>query len=131
LPALPAGQFVTEFAVENDSTLAVARRLVDQGHHTAVLNFASANHPGGGFLHGARAQEKSLARCSAPYECLVGQPMYDYLRDRDYDPLDSDYALYSPKAAAQRVVFPHLHGILPRFSNGNAKRLGGQDPITF
>lgn len=34
-------------AVENSSTLATARRLVDSGHHPVALNFASARHPGG------------------------------------------------------------------------------------
>merc|ERR1712008_39917 len=39
--------------------------------HIAVLNFASATNPGGGFKGGAQAQEESLARSSALYPCLA------------------------------------------------------------
>jgi uncharacterized protein (TIGR02452 family) len=50
----PAGH-ATHVEVENESTLAAARRLVRDGHRAVALNFASARHPGGGFLNGARA----------------------------------------------------------------------------
>ncbi|KAJ7736222.1 hypothetical protein DFH07DRAFT_986901 [Mycena maculata] len=36
----------------------------------AVLNFASATSPGGGFLYGARAQEETIARSSNLYSSL-------------------------------------------------------------
>src|SRR5262245_54595814 len=55
----PAGHS-TRYEVENESTLAAARRLVRDGGRVVALNFASARHPGGGFLGGARAQEESL-----------------------------------------------------------------------
>src|SRR5262245_47594564 len=58
--------------VVNKSTLAAALRLVEEGLRPAALNFASAKHPGGGFLGGARAQEESLARSSGLYACLRG-----------------------------------------------------------
>ena len=117
LPDLPAGQFVTEITVENDSTLAVARRLIDQDYDTVVLNFASATHPGGGFLHGARAQEEYLTRSSTLYECLVQQPMYDW-HARHGDPLYSDYALYSPRVpvfrgrSGQLLEEPYCVGVI-------------------
>lgn len=44
-----------------------------------VLNFASAKHPGGGFLTGAQAQEESIARSSTLYPILMtetGQQFY-------------------------------------------------------
>lgn len=85
----------TTIEVLNITTLAAARRLLDAKLQVAVLNFASATHPGGGFLHGARAQEEYLARSSALYACLRDQPMYGFHRD-DYDPLYSDYLIYSP-----------------------------------
>jgi hypothetical protein len=45
-----------------------------------VLNFASARHPGGGFLKGANAQEESLARCTGLYACLTRQAVSGYYR---------------------------------------------------
>ena len=64
---VPSGN-PTRFEVVNDTTLAVARRLASN-HRVCALNFASARHPGGGFLNGARAQEESLCRASALYAC--------------------------------------------------------------
>src|SRR5262249_6110477 len=56
----------TEFELVNETTLQGSARIVESGkyQHIAVLNFASAKHPGGGFLGGAKAQEESLARSS-------------------------------------------------------------------
>jgi uncharacterized protein (TIGR02452 family) len=91
---VPSGR-ATRFEVTNETTLAAARRLVGEGHRVVALNFASARHPGGGFLNGARAQEESLCRASALYECINGNPMYAYhapLRGGMY----TNYAIYSP-----------------------------------
>lgn len=68
----------TAFEVCNETTLAVARRLVvDRGlSNVLALNFASAKHAGGGFLGGSQAQEESLARSSALYETLLAAPDY-------------------------------------------------------
>jgi uncharacterized protein (TIGR02452 family) len=64
-----AGQTLVE--ITNESSLQAAHRLVQQysADAVAVLNFASARNPGGGFLSGAQAQEESLARSSALYLC--------------------------------------------------------------
>jgi uncharacterized protein (TIGR02452 family) len=67
-----------------------------------ALNFASATHPGGGFLTGSRAQEESLARSSGLYACLDGQPMYAFHQGRR-DPLYTSYALYSPDVPVFRT----------------------------
>lgn len=56
--------------VTAETTSAAARRLAADGP-IAALNFASAKHPGGGFLGGAKAQEEDLARGSALYDCLL------------------------------------------------------------
>jgi len=65
------------------------------GLRPAALNFANGIHPGGGFLHGARAQEEALCRSSALYETLVGDPMYVYHAARPR-PDSSDWVIYSP-----------------------------------
>ena len=65
------------------------------GCHPVLLNFASATNPGGGFLNGARAQEEYLARSSCLYACIRSNAMYAFHRE-NYDPLYTDYVIYSP-----------------------------------
>ena len=85
----------TRVQVSNETTLQASRRLVEQGLRPLALNFANGIHPGGGFLHGARAREEVLCRSSALYATLVGDPMYKYHRERPR-PDSSDWAIYSP-----------------------------------
>ena len=92
----------TDIQVRNETTLEAAQRLVTEGFSVAALNFASATHPGGGFLNGARAQEESLARSSGLYACLVNNPMYAFHRDR-HDPVYTDYVIYSPDVPVIRT----------------------------
>ena len=91
----------TLIEVANETTLAAARRLLDEGHRPVALNFASAKSPGGGFLNGGRAQEESLARASGLYACLDGNEMYEFHRGRR-DPMYTDYAIYSPNVPVIR-----------------------------
>jgi uncharacterized protein (TIGR02452 family) len=100
LPDCPLSAITPRFEtskleVTNETTLHAARRLIADGERPVALNFASATHPGGGFLTGARAQEESLCWSSALYACLKNQPMYEFHRQR-HDPLYTDYTLYSP-----------------------------------
>jgi uncharacterized protein (TIGR02452 family) len=96
LPDHDPGEYAeTKVQVANETTLGAARRLVDAGSRPLALNFANGVQPGGGFLHGARAQEEVLCRSSALYATLVGDPMYDEHARR---PLadSTDWAIYSP-----------------------------------
>lgn len=61
----------TEITVEAlDSVSAVLKYAGDCGGRTAVLNFASFKHPGGGFINGSRAQEECLCAESNLYNVL-------------------------------------------------------------
>jgi uncharacterized protein (TIGR02452 family) len=95
VPAVAPGERLTAFEVTNETTLAAAWRLVRDGHRPAALNFASAKHPGGGFLNGAVAQEESLCRASALYACIKDDRMYAH-HSRHLDPMYTDWAIYSP-----------------------------------
>ncbi len=82
----------------NETTQQAAGRMYAEGlRKIALLNFASARNPGGGFLSGAKAQEEDLTRCSTLYACLSRcMEYYDYNRARD-TMLYSDMAIFSPE----------------------------------
>src|SRR5262249_11173709 len=94
----------TTFAVAPETSLQGAARLTRSGRfqRIAVLNFASARKPGGGFLGGAQAQEESLARSSALYLTLLRCPkFYEFHRSLDTC-LYSDRIIYSPRCPVVR-----------------------------
>ncbi len=83
----------TRFEVELEGTFEAAYRL--RHRDPVVLNFASAKHPGGGFLTGAQAQEEALARDSALYACIRDRDMYQ-TNAQLKDALYSHAMIYSP-----------------------------------
>ena len=96
LPA-PTGRapISMELEIANVSTLIAAKRLVAEGEHPLVLNFANGIEPGGGFLTGSRAQEETLCRSSGLYLTLEGDPLYAAHLQRPL-PDSSAWAILSP-----------------------------------
>jgi uncharacterized protein (TIGR02452 family) len=94
-----------EYQVTNETTLSATRRL---GDGVACLVFASAKNPGGGFHHGAQAQEESIARASGLYPCLLTCPQFYAYHRAQRDLLYSDRVIYSP----QVPVFRDDDGVL-------------------
>jgi len=59
------------------TTLDAARELMKAtGQTPAILNFASATHPGGGFRNGSMSQEEDIAYRSTLYAALSSRPEY-------------------------------------------------------
>ena len=68
-----------------------------------VLNFASYNYPGGGFVNGAMAQEEALCYTSTLYNVLSHfQSYYEWNREHKNRGIQDDRAIYSPE-----VIFFH------------------------
>jgi uncharacterized protein (TIGR02452 family) len=130
IPEASGGQHETIIEVLNETTLSAGKRLVEVGCHPVLLNFASATSPGGGFLSGARAQEEYLARSSCLYACIRSNAMYAFHRS-NYDPLYTDYAIYSPGVPVIRddngalLEVPYTIAMIT-CAAANASRLGAE-----
>jgi len=85
----------THVQVRNETTFEAASRFVANGMRPLALNFANGIQAGGGFLHGARAQEEVLCRSSALYPTLLGDAMYLAHAQRPR-PDSTPWAIYSP-----------------------------------
>lgn len=105
----------TTVRVEKDDCLKVAERMVTAGYNPALLNFASATHPGGGVEGGARAQEETICRRSTLSRSLFSfeathANRYGYeLHEGNNYPLTRSLdfsAIYSPQVTVFREAGP-------------------------
>ncbi|WP_435178044.1 TIGR02452 family protein [Actinacidiphila sp. bgisy145] len=100
------------------STAAAGRLAAAGGGPVAVLSFASARNPGGGYLNGAQAQEEALCRASALYSCLLRAPQFYAHHRADRDTFYSDRVIHSPAVPVFRadsgalLARPFLAGFL-------------------
>ncbi|MEZ0094043.1 uncharacterized protein (TIGR02452 family) [Streptacidiphilus sp. EB129] len=93
----------TSFEVTAESSLQAARRMCGGGPgEVAVLNFASARNPGGGYLGGAKAQEEDLCRQALLYSCLIQAPEYYEAHRASTNLLYSDRVIWSPRVPVHR-----------------------------
>ncbi|WP_329400005.1 TIGR02452 family protein [Streptomyces lydicus] len=93
----PPAPGATVFEVTGEGSLTAGRRLAAAGGGPlAVLNFASARNPGGGYLNGAQAQEEALCRGSALYSCVREAPEFYAAHRADPSPFYSDRVILSP-----------------------------------
>ncbi|WP_330172488.1 TIGR02452 family protein [Streptomyces sp. NBC_01498] len=97
VPVVPDTGRGTSFEVTGESSLQAARRMTSAAPGpVAVLNFASARNPGGGYLNGAQAQEEAPCRASALYATLLRAPDHYAHHRAVRDPFYSDRVIHSP-----------------------------------
>ena len=81
-----------EVTVTNSSALMEAMKF----DKSVILNFASAIHPGGGYIRGANAQEECLCRSSTLYNVLEKFTDSFYVPNRKLDTRYLDDMFYTP-----------------------------------
>ncbi|MEU9999336.1 TIGR02452 family protein [Streptomyces sp. NPDC050848] len=98
VPVTPDTDRATAIEVTDESSLVAARRLTraDPAGPVAVLNFASARNPGGGYLNGAQAQEEAVCRASALYTTLLRAPEFYAHHRAEKDAFYTDRVILSP-----------------------------------
>ena len=111
---LPENASLPAYSVKNQSTVQAVSDMKKSGKKPAVLNFASAKNPGGGFLNGAMAQEEALAASSGLYSTLLLHDTFYNVNRNCGTMMYTDHAIYSPD-----VVF---------FRDGDFKLL--PEPVT-
>jgi uncharacterized protein (TIGR02452 family) len=96
-----------DISVVNLDTLVAAQELVDDYPSTAILNMASFSHPGGGWKHGALAQEEELCR-----RTTILLPLYAAHRAGGYD-IPMLGMIYMPCVSVLRSTQPSYSWIHP------------------
>lgn len=105
VPVTPGTGRTTRIEVTEESSLVAARRMAraDATAPVAVLNFASARNPGGGYLNGAQAQEEALCRASALHATLLRAPAYYAHHRAERDAFYTDRVIHSPRVPVFRT----------------------------
>ena len=129
----------TKVLVEGNDCLVAAERLVREGYNPALLNFASAGHPGGGVETGARAQEETICRRSTLTRFIYSFDAkyafrYSYpLQPGNHYPIVSEFSVvYSPAVTVFRKGIDCLFMEEPydvAIITCAALNLGGKYPI--
>jgi uncharacterized protein (TIGR02452 family) len=94
----------TVFEVTGETSTVAGQRLAlaEGTADVAILNFASARNPGGGYLGGARAQEEDLCRSSALYTTLLEARDYYDAHRTNRDTRYSHRVIFSPGVPVYR-----------------------------
>jgi uncharacterized protein (TIGR02452 family) len=85
----------TQVFYEQDTTIKVAHKYNNPNKNVCILNFASAKHPGGGFLRGSMAQEESIAYVSTLYHSLIKSDMYEINKEDSNEGIYNDIGIYT------------------------------------
>ena len=92
----PAKGAMPIYRVMNQSTVQAILEMNRLGKRPAVLNFASAENPGGGFLNGDMAQEEALAASGGLYNTLLRRERFYKANRACGTMMYTDHAIYSP-----------------------------------
>ncbi|MGZ2358080.1 TIGR02452 family protein [Streptomyces sp. 372A] len=97
VPAVPGRDRTPVIEVTGESSLQAAARMTrERPGEVAVLNYASARNPGGGYLNGAQAQEEALCRGSALYATLLRVPGFYAHHRAERSAFYTDRVIHSP-----------------------------------
>ncbi|MFE6760849.1 TIGR02452 family protein [Streptomyces sp. NPDC057689] len=95
--AVPDRDRTPAIEVTGESSLEAAARMTrERPGRIAVLNYASARNPGGGYLNGAQAQEEALCRASALYATLLRVPDFYAHHRAERSVFYTDRVIHSP-----------------------------------